>query len=293
MPRTARAIVGGYCYHVLNRGNARSQVFHHEGDYARFVELMHQASARLPMRALAYCLMPNHFHLAVWPEGDQDLSDWMHWLMTAQVRGYRQHYGGNGHIWQARSKACPIQEDAHLLTVLRSIECNPLRAALVAQAQDWPWSSLQARLKAALIPLLHPGPVPLPPGWVDHVNALLHDKDRKRKRHSLRRGTPFGRDGWVEATACRLGLQETLRPLAGPVRPPTPRTRPPVRRRAYSTDNDSKGLRNVPVSPVSCSVSCRSSLNEQAACVRATVDPGCRGSRGYRSVFKRSVDAGQ
>jgi putative transposase len=59
MPRTARATVGGYCYHVLNRGNARGQVFHHEGDYVHFVDLMRQVCARLPMRVLAYCLVPN------------------------------------------------------------------------------------------------------------------------------------------------------------------------------------------------------------------------------------------
>jgi putative transposase len=71
MPRTGRATVGGYGYHVLNRGNARAEVFHHEGDYATFARLIRDASARFPMRVLAYCLMPNHFHLAAWPQGDQ------------------------------------------------------------------------------------------------------------------------------------------------------------------------------------------------------------------------------
>src|SRR5216684_3938313 len=98
MPRTARVTVGGYCYHVLNRGNARSQVFHHEGDYAHFVSLIRQACARVTMPVLAYCLMPNHFHLAVWPHGDHDLSAWMHWLLTAHVRSYRKQYRGSGHI---------------------------------------------------------------------------------------------------------------------------------------------------------------------------------------------------
>jgi len=64
MPRTARASVGGMVYHVLNRGNARSEVFHQDDDYAAFLKLLCQASDRLPIRPLAYCLMPNHFHLA-------------------------------------------------------------------------------------------------------------------------------------------------------------------------------------------------------------------------------------
>jgi REP-associated tyrosine transposase len=85
MPRTARAAVGGYCYHVLNRGNDRAAVFHDEDDYAAFVALLRAACARWPLRVLAYCLMPNHFHLAAWPEDDADLAAWMHWLLTTHV----------------------------------------------------------------------------------------------------------------------------------------------------------------------------------------------------------------
>jgi putative transposase len=57
------------CYHVLNRGNRRAEVFHHDGDYAAFIRLIRQACARVPMRVLGYCLMPNHFHVVLWPPG--------------------------------------------------------------------------------------------------------------------------------------------------------------------------------------------------------------------------------
>ena len=86
MPRTARASVGGLAYHVLDRGNGRAEVFHKEDDYAAFLKLLCEASDRLPMRVLAYCLMPNHFHLVVWPHHDGDLSRWMQWLMTSHGR---------------------------------------------------------------------------------------------------------------------------------------------------------------------------------------------------------------
>ena len=62
MARTARASVGGVCYRVLNRGNAREEVFHKKEDYAAFLDLMEEAGERLPMRLLAWCLIPNHFH---------------------------------------------------------------------------------------------------------------------------------------------------------------------------------------------------------------------------------------
>lgn len=74
MPRTARAAVGGYCYHVINRGNEGAQVFHGEDDYHAFVRLVRQACARVPMRVIGYGLMPNHFHCLLWPPGDNDMA---------------------------------------------------------------------------------------------------------------------------------------------------------------------------------------------------------------------------
>src|SRR5262245_15978960 len=158
MPRTARALLGGYCYHVLNRGNGRRTVFHADADYRAFVELLRRAGDRTPVRLLAWCLMPNHFHLVVWPRSDGDLSDYMMWLLTAHVRRHRARHGGSGHVWQGRFKAFPIQEDEHLLTVLRYVERNPIRANLVRRAQDWVWSSAAYALGGG--PPLEPGPAP-------------------------------------------------------------------------------------------------------------------------------------
>ena len=86
MPRTVRASQAGYCYHVLNRGNARREVFLKGGDYRAFLKAMADASKAVPMRVVGYCLMPNHFHLALWPLCDGDLRRWMHWMLTAHVR---------------------------------------------------------------------------------------------------------------------------------------------------------------------------------------------------------------
>lgn len=153
MPRTARASVGDMCCHVINRGNGRATVFHKAADSDAFVTLLARASARLPMRLLAYCLVPNHFHLVLWPLGDGDLGRWMQWPLTAHVRRYHQHYRTSGHVWRGRFKAFPVQDDAHLWTVLRYVERNPLRAGLVSRAEDWPWSSLCAPFSAWVLRL--------------------------------------------------------------------------------------------------------------------------------------------
>lgn len=218
MPRTARATPAGYCHHVLNRGNRRAEVFHTADDYAAFVALLRRACARIPMRLLGYCLMPNHFHLALWPIGDHDVSRWMQWLLTSHVHGYRKIHHTTGHVWQGRFKAFPIEEDHHLLTVLRYIERNPLRAGLVARAEDWPWSSLAAWGQPALWPFLDLGPLPRPVDWVAYVNRTETEAELARLRYSARRQAPFGSDSWVRRAATALGLESSLSPAGRPRR---------------------------------------------------------------------------
>ncbi len=184
------------------------------GDYAAFLKALGHAGEQVPMRVLAFCLMPNHFHLAVWPVGDGDLSRWMHWLLNAHVRRYHRHYGGSGHLWQGRFKAFPVEHDDHLLTMLRYIERNPVRAGLVERAEEWPWSSRGAAGRAAV--RLDPGPVARGPGWAEWVNRPLTDAELASLRLCAARGRPYGSAGWAVATAEQLGLEASLRPRGRP-----------------------------------------------------------------------------
>lgn len=204
------------CYHVINRGNGQAEVFHKDGDYAAFIKLMAEANERLPLRILGYALMPNHFHLVLWPRGDGDLSRWMQWLLTSQVRRYHRHYQGSGHVWQGRFKAFPIEQDEHLLTVLRYVERNPLRAKLVRRAEAWPWSSLSWRPTDECPQLLSDWPVPRPRNWVAMVNAAQTEAELAALRHSVVRGAPFGDERWKQRVAKRLGLESSLRPRGRP-----------------------------------------------------------------------------
>jgi putative transposase len=215
MPRSARSSQGGYCYHVLNRGNGRATVFRKDGDYEAFARLLRQAGERVRVRLLGFCLMPNHFHLCLWPRHDGDLSAYMGWLMTAHVRRYHAHHHSSGHIWQGRFRDFPIEADDHLLTVLRYIERNPVRAGLVCRAQDWRWSSA-AKMVDEMDPILDPGPVPRPSNWLRHVNQPQTEADVENLHECLRRGRPFGNSKWILATAKRLGLGASLRPRGRP-----------------------------------------------------------------------------
>jgi hypothetical protein len=87
MPRNPRASQAGYCYHFLNPGNGRRTIFHKDGDFAALATLLCEVGERVSVRLLAYCLLPNHFHLTLWPCGDGDLSDYMRWVLTALFAG--------------------------------------------------------------------------------------------------------------------------------------------------------------------------------------------------------------
>ncbi len=216
MPRTARASVGNMCYHVINRGNGRAEIFHKDRDYLRFTEMIGEAVERLPMRVMSWCLMPNHFHLVLWPYGNGDLGTWMQWLMTTHVRRYHRHYHSSGHVWQGRFKAFAIQDNRHYLTVLRYVESNALLAKLVERAELWKWSSLYALKRLDLFPFLVPGPIRRPKNWLALVNKDQDREEVEQIRISVNRERPFGDQGWVEKIATKLGLEHTIRPRGRP-----------------------------------------------------------------------------
>ena len=208
--------MGGVCYHVLNRGNGRAEVFHKKDDYVAFLDLMEEAQQRLPMRLLAWCLMPNHFHLVLWPHGDGDLSRWMQWLLTSHVRRYHRHYRGSGHVWQGRFKAFPIEQDEHLWTVLRYVERNALRAKLGEACGGLAVVFGGGADGGKRAGMLHRGPLPRGKDWLDWVNQPQSEAELAALRKCIERGTPYGNESWQHATAERLGLEASLHPRGRP-----------------------------------------------------------------------------
>ena len=163
MPRTARASVGGLCYHVLNRGNAGSEVFREARDYAEFVELLQQGTDTRNVRLLAYCLLPDHFHLVLWPRKDGDLSRWMQWLSTSHVRRYHRQYQTSGHIWEGRFRAFPIQHGRAFIdgaAVCRAETPFGSRSLKLRKPERWPWSSVGKEVAGLERPRSSRGPLP-------------------------------------------------------------------------------------------------------------------------------------
>jgi putative transposase len=221
MGRPLRASVGGYLYHALNRGNGRGTIFHKDEDYAAFERVLCEAQEHVPgVRLLAYCLMPNHWHLVLWPKADGELSDLLHWLTLTHTQRWHVHYGkvGGGHLYQGRFKSFPMQDDEHFLAVCRYVERNALRAGLVKRAEDWRWGSLSRRLAAddPQRPILSSGPLPWPADWVKLVNRVQTEGELAAIRRCAERGQPYGGAIWTKRTAGRLGLASTLRQRGRP-----------------------------------------------------------------------------
>lgn len=191
MPRIYRTLVAHGYYHVINRGNNRSNVFLSPADYRAFLRLIEQAQERIPLRMLAFCMMPNHFHLVVSQDGAKDVSRWMHWLLTTHVHRHHLKYGTSGRIWQGRFKAFSIEQDGHLLTVMRYVERNALRSGLVARAEQWPWGSLACRGHPLDAGMVSRPPMPLPSDWTARVNAPQTPQELEALRAAVNRQRPY------------------------------------------------------------------------------------------------------
>ena len=215
MPRRRRIPSSGLVFHVLNRSARRLPLFEREADYAMFVKLLGEAVERHPTRLLGYCVMPNHWHLVVWPRVNE-LSPFMHWLtlMHAQRWNFRHGLTGTGPVYQNRFKAIPVQTGTHLLSVLRYVERNPLRAQLIRRAEQWRWSSLWQRANNTNVVPLSPWPLPMPTDWICRVNEPQTGNELRAVRNALARNYPLGDAEWSSQTAATLGIG--LRPRGRP-----------------------------------------------------------------------------
>jgi putative transposase len=139
-----------------------------------FENILARLLDEMPMRLTAYCFMPNHWHLVLWPGGGE-LPRFMHRLTLTHAKRWHVSGGtaGTGHLYQDRYKAIPVCTASYFLQLVRYVERNPVRAGLVAKAQDWPWSSAHAwDIGLGKVPLA-PWPIPRPANSLDIVNGPM------------------------------------------------------------------------------------------------------------------------
>lgn len=224
MPRPLRPVDDRLVYHVINRGNNRAPVFLDDDDHRAFLQAMADLKPRRPFELHGYCLMPNHVHLLI-RALETSISRIMQSLLVSHTQRYHRCHKSGGHVWQGRFKSPVIQDGEHLLTVLRYIEANPVRARMVESAGDYRWSSFGAHGLGQADPLLDPVPeyesLAKTPTvrrrrWSRFVHQQPAEDELAALRRSVQTGLPFGSDAWVADLGARLGLDLAIRPRGRP-----------------------------------------------------------------------------
>jgi putative transposase len=220
MGRPTRTDVGGYVYHILNRANARSTIFSSKEEYQDFESILFESIEKFKMRVISYVLMPNHFHLILYPEYEGEIKKFMHWLTLTHTQRWhaKTNTVGYGHLYQGRYKSFIVENNQYLWTLLVYVERNPIRAKLVKLLKDWEWSSYYKRLNGTQSQkkLLATNSIT----WPDNYEKLLTISEKSEEikiiRNSVNRGKPYGSDGWVSKILKKFGLEITERKRGRP-----------------------------------------------------------------------------
>ncbi|WP_415809132.1 transposase, partial [Ectopseudomonas alcaliphila] len=147
MPRMGRIVLPNYPHHVVQRGHNRQVVFAAELDYQRYISDLRELKDVFGVKVYAYCLMTNHVHLLLAPgEAIAGLGQLMKALAARATRYRNRLEGRTGTLWESRYKSSVVESDTYLLACCRYIELNPVRARMVAEAGDYPWSSYRTRV---------------------------------------------------------------------------------------------------------------------------------------------------
>jgi putative transposase len=141
MPRRARIYIPGFPYHVIQRGNNREACFIEPENYQYYLDLWHELSMHYHCRVHAYCLMTNHIHFLVTPENKSAVSDTMKVVGSRYATYINRSYGRTGTLWEGRHRSSLVQTERYLLTCMRYIELNPVRAGMVQRPEAYRWSS--------------------------------------------------------------------------------------------------------------------------------------------------------
>ena len=201
----ARVVAPGVPHHVTQRGNRRLETFFGDADYRAYRALLAEHCAAAGVACWAYCLMPNHVHLILVPAEADGLRRALAEAHRRYTRRINFREGWRGHLWQERFHSFPLDE-TWLLSAVRYLERNPVRAGLVARPRQWPWSSARAHLTgrddelAEVAPLLE-----RVPDWAAYLAENLEDARLEKLRRHARTGRPLGAEAWVRSLEHRLG----------------------------------------------------------------------------------------
>lgn len=223
MPRKIRVVVPDYPHHVIQRGNRRQRVFFGDEDRRFYLSLLKKQGDRTGLSFWAYCLMDNHVHLIAVPKRPESLALAMsaaHWRYALAIN-LREDWKGS--LWQGRFMSYPMNEE-YLVAAARYIELNPVRAGIVAKAEDYPWSSAKAHINK------RPDPIIVDcyltdeiKDWASFLAEGVSEPEVSLLRKHASTGRPLGDQGFIEKLEKMTGKK-----IAPQRRGPKPRKVPPT-----------------------------------------------------------------
>jgi len=214
MTRLPRFVIPDQPQHVILRGNNRAEIFCADADYSFYLEKLKLACDKHGGSVHAYVLMTNHVHLLITPHFEQSLGKAMQMLGRYYVQYYNYCYQRTGTLWEGRYKATLIDSEAYLLTCMRYIELNPVRAGMVIDPADYPWSSYHHNALGQLSELVAPHPEYLRLGksnetrqaaYRDLFKHYLSEKNITEIREATNKAWVLGNDRFKQRIQEQLG----------------------------------------------------------------------------------------
>lgn len=198
MSRLARVVLPGYPHHVTQRGSRKQRTFFKDGDYRLFLGMLARRKRDVSVEVWAYCLMPNHVHYVVVPSSEHSLSKLFRTVHRDYARKINRREGWRGHLWQERFFSVPMDE-AHLVSAVRYVELNPVRAGLCEHPADWPWSSVHAHISRRSDDVVTAGPMlERVTDWLRYLAENDSDESLAAIRRHTCTGRPIGSDSFIE-----------------------------------------------------------------------------------------------
>ena len=213
MPRKPRFFLSDVPVHIVQRGHSREPVFFENDDYSTYLHWVEEAADRYDCAIHAYVLMTNHIHFLVTPQDKQGVSLMIQHIGRRYTPYINHTYGTSGSIWEGRYKASLIDDEDYLLTCMRYIELNPVRANMVNNPSQYRWSSYRCNAQGKDNTLITPHPLYRQLGrtlkarcdaYKALFNAPVDVDDLKDIRSALQTGTPLGNDNFKEKIEKKL-----------------------------------------------------------------------------------------
>ncbi|UQB42515.1 transposase [Thiomicrospira microaerophila] len=205
MARPNRITPCGVPVHVIQRGNNRQVVFADESDFKAYLHWLQQYAEKYSVAIHAWCLMTNHVHLLCTAHADLGISQMMQAIGRQYVRYFNHKYQRTGTLWEGRFKSCLVEAEHYLFELYRYIELNPVRAKMVKDPADYPWSSYQVNAlnKESQLQTPHPLYLALDPepeirktAYQNLFQSVLNEKTITDIRQSVNKGLAIGGDSF-------------------------------------------------------------------------------------------------